>query len=86
VTSVNHDLSRALAPSPGQGNVSPVLLVAPHASGMVPVAIGTQRLAAIVDRGAQPASAAALLPGGTCGEAGCVPTVSPCRQLGDKTG
>lgn len=42
VTLINHDLSRALAPSPGQGNVSLVLLVDPHASGMMPVAIGTQ--------------------------------------------
>lgn len=88
VTSANYDLSGAFAPSPGQGNrrFSPALLVDPHASGMVPVAIGTQRLVVMVGRGAQPAAAAALLPGGTCGEAGCVPTVGPCRQLGDKTG
>lgn len=88
VTSANYNQSRTLAPLPGQGNrhLSPALLGDPRASDMVPVAIGTQRLAAIVVRGAQPAAAAALLPGGTCGEAGCVPTVRPCGQLGDKSG
>lgn len=74
VTLANYDLSTALAPSPEQGNrrFSPALLVDLQASGMVPVAMGTQRLAAIVDRGAQPAAAAALWPGGTCDEAAYV--------------
>lgn len=53
VTLANYDLSRALAPSPVQGSrsLSLAFLVDPHGSGMVPVAMGTQKLAAIVAEG-----------------------------------